>query len=214
MQKVRLYLKLFLLLVVAAACATHQVAHDRQLEKAVKHLDQASELKEYLSLAYRFDQLQKENLGNWLPAYYHALALIKYALRTPNIEEVDNYCDMALMSLDAIDPEKANSAEVLCLKAMERSVRIRVDLMMRGMEYSLLSEQYLEKAIAQDPDNPRAYLLKGQNAFNRPEIFGGGKATAKPFFEKSVAFFQKEKKNLPAPSWGQESAINMLNACN
>lgn len=203
-----------MLALVFSTCAVQADRDGREVEKVVRKLDKVAHYSDYKSLADQFRRLREENSGNWLTNYYQAFCLLQYALRTPHVEEVDQYCDRALKSLEEIDPQQANAAEVYCLRAMERSVRIRVDIMLRGMEYSINSETFLEKALQLDPDNPRAYLLKGQNTFNRPEIFGGGKKAAKPFFEKSVAYFQQEKKNLPAPSWGQESAISMLSACN
>jgi tetratricopeptide (TPR) repeat protein len=203
-----------LVAVVFSSCAIQAGRDDLKIDKVVKKLDKVEQYTEYKSLADQFSRLREKNPDNWLTSYYHAFCLLQYALRTPQIEEVDQYCDRALESLDAIDPGQANTAEVLCLRAMEQSVRIRVDVMLRGLEYSMNSETFLEKALQLDPDNPRAFLLRGQNTFNRPEMFGGGKNAAKPFFEKSVAYFQQEKKNLPEPSWGQQSAVSMLSACN
>jgi tetratricopeptide (TPR) repeat protein len=209
-----IYQSLLLLLPLLMVCSPTVEAQEGRLKKAVRQLEKAGEAADYLKLAARFEQLKQSDPDNWLPAYYHAFCLIRYAYRTPKVEEVDRYCDQALEVLQAIDMEKADAAEILCLKGMERSVRIRVDLMLRGMEYSMASEQYLEEALSVDPDNPRAYLLKGHNAFNRPEIFGGGPDTAQPFYEKSVDLFEKENRQSPTPNWGRQSAANMLSTCN
>ena len=54
-----------------------------------------------------------------------------------------------------------------------------------------------------DPENPRIYLLEGQDKFNTPEQFGGSKEEAKILFDKAKDLFEKAKPETSIhPSWG------------
>ncbi len=72
----------------------------------------------------------------------------------------------------------------------------------------------LDKAITLNPDNPRPYLVKGQNVFYTPAAFGGGKDVAKPLLEKAAAKFATFKpENEIAPDWGKERNNELLTQC-
>ena len=47
--------------------------------------------------------------------------------------------------------------------------------MNRYMQYGPIAEQALQKAIKLNPENPRIYLLQGQDKFYTPEQYGGSK---------------------------------------
>jgi tetratricopeptide (TPR) repeat protein len=69
----------------------------------------------------------------------------------------------------------------------------------------------LEKAVANDPENPRVNLIKGISVMYTPAQFGGGADVAIPTLTKSVSFFEKEKVDNPmVPSWGIEEAYTFL----
>ncbi|MEO5564820.1 MAG: hypothetical protein ABIR18_15340, partial [Chitinophagaceae bacterium] len=71
----------------------------------------------------------------------------------------------------------------------------------------------LQKGLALNPSNPRLQYLQGMSLFNTPEAFGGGKAKAKPVFEKAVASFKSETIKPLHPRWGQKQAEDMLAQC-
>jgi len=49
--------------------------------------------------------------------------------------------------------------------------------------------------------------------FGTPEQFGGGKAKAKPIFEKAIALFKAESPKPLYPHWGQKQAEEKLAEC-
>jgi D-lyxose ketol-isomerase len=57
------------------------------------------------------------------------------------------------------------------------------------------------------------YYLQGLTLFNTPEQFGGGKAKAKPVFEKAVALYKTAQVKPMYPHWGQVQAEEMLGKC-
>lgn len=76
--------------------------------------------------------------------------------------------------------------------------------MVNGQKYGPVAAMQLEKALALDPENPRAYMQKGIGLFFTPAQWGGDKAQGKLLMEKADAKFATFK---PAtsihPSWGK-----------
>ena len=66
-----------------------------------------------------------------------------------------------------------------------------------------------------DANNPRVYLLEGQDKFYTPEQFGGSKTEAKKLFEEAVKKYEafKPETNLH-PSWGLNNAKYFLSEIN
>ncbi len=193
---------------------TRQVEQLSKLHRAVEKLDTAENLNTLAELATEFNRLRQQDQENWLPYYYEAYTYLKLALRTPNLQEVDPLCDKANAVLEALNQTFSKNTEAMCLQALERSSRIRVNMMGRGPMYSVTSNKLLEMALEMDPGNPRAQLLKGQNVFYMPSVFGGGKENAKKYFEKAIeAFGNVKDRNFELPHWGYESAVAMLEKC-
>ena len=109
---------------------------------------------------------------------------------------------------------KENS-ETDVIKSMIASAHMMVDPQTRWQQYGAASASNIEKAKELDPANPRPVYLEGQAKFYTPEAFGGGKAVAKPLFEKALAMFDtfKPKSELD-PTWGKASTQYFLSMCN
>ena len=93
-------------------------------------------------------------------------------------------------------------------------MKISVDPQNRGQKLGMKSGMLLGKAMQLDPENPRAYFLKGQGLVYTPEQFGGGKDKAIPVLETAVEKFKKFK---PAssimPNWGEAKCKAALEEC-
>ena len=98
---------------------------------------------------------------------------------------------------------------------MIASCHMMVDPMSRWMQYGTESTSNMEKAMEQDPANPRPYLLKGTSLKYTPVQFGGGCETAKPELNSALTKFNAFK---PAtelhPIWGKGRTEQLLKECN
>jgi len=94
---------------------------------------------------------------------------------------------------------------------MIATLRMMGDPMNRYMTYGPQAQAMLDEAKKLDTNNPRVYLLEGQDKFYTPEQFGGSKEEAKVLFEKSKQLFETFK---PAssihPNWGQGTLTYMF----
>ena len=108
----------------------------------------------------------------------------------------------------AIDKAKEMAPEESDVWAMQGYIyqgRIWENPMVKGAEFSPLSHQALDKAITLNPENPRAFFLKGQNLLFTPVFYGGGPETALPLLQKANEKFTTFKPASPLhPNWGLE----------
>ena len=148
----------------------------------------------------------------WEPRYYQARGLMQLGFMADGSEAQDKLFDQAQTALDqARKQPQADAAELNVLQAYIYQGRIMVAPMTRGMVYGGRVAEALGAAKALAPDNPRVYLLLGNNFFHTPEMFGGGADKAKPMYEKAKALFATFKPaNALSPNWGARTNEAML----
>ena len=181
------------------------------MKKNLALFDSSKTTADYQALSAAFERIGDAEKTQWLPYYYAGLALATAGWADQNLNKDDNatkikaLCDKA----DAI----AKSSEIFEIRNMAATQQMMVDPQGRYMTYGAEASGALTKGMAINPNNPRLYYLQGMSVFNTPEAFGGGKAKAKPDFEKSVALFKSEEHKPLYPQWGQKQAEDMLAQC-
>jgi len=181
------------------------------MKKNLALFDSSKTTADYQALSAAFERIGDAEKTQWLPYYYAGLALATAGWADQNLNKDDNatkikaLCDKA----DAI----AKSSEVFEIRNMAATQQMMVDPQSRYMTYGAEAGKALTQGMEIDPKNPRLYYLQGMSVFNTPEAFGGGKAKAKPVFEKSVAVFKSEEVKPLYPKWGQKQAEDMLAQC-
>ncbi|GAB3589499.1 hypothetical protein [Hymenobacter daeguensis] len=148
----------------------------------------------------------------WEPRYYQARAYLKLGFMGQDDDQKDKFFDQAQAALDqARKLPGADQAEVLVLQAYIYQGRIMVSPMTRGMVYTGKVAEALGQVKKLSPDNPRLFLLLGNDSYYRPEMFGGGPDKALPLYEKAKTLFATFKPaNALSPSWGEKMNDTML----
>ena len=203
---------LFSLLLLAGLCATAQ--SDRYNEAMKKNLalfGTAKTTADYQAVANTFERIGDAEKTQWLPYYYAGLSLSTAGWNDPQLDKdanstrINSLCDKA----EAIE----KNAEIYALRNMSATQQMMVDPQTRWQTYGQQASAALASGLKLDPDNPRLYYLQGESIMNTPEAFGGGKAKAKPVFEKSIELFKKQQHKPLYPDWGQERAEEELAKC-
>jgi hypothetical protein len=168
----------------------------------------------FLQLANRFERIAMAEKNQWLAYYYAAYCQVNYGFMEQDKSKTDDIADKATALINVADSMMPNNSEISCIKSMIASCHMMVDPMTRWQEYGQASSENMEKAMQQDPTNPRPYMLKGQGLKYTPEQFGGGCKTAKPELQTAVDKFATFK---PAselhPNWGKEYTDGLLKEC-
>ena len=185
------------------------------MKKNITLLDSAfAKPDNFLSLANTFERIGTTEKTEWLPFYYAAYCRVNYAFMQKDPSGNDPIADKATALINTADSLQPKNSEISCLKSMIASVQMLVNPQQRYMQYGAASQKEMQKAMQQDPTNPRPYMLKGQSLKYTPEQFGGGCKTALPPLEIAIEKFGTFK---PAseiyPSWGKAFTESMVKEC-
>lgn len=76
----------------------------------------------------------------------------------------------------------------------------------RAMELGIAAQAASGKAMMTGADNPRVWLIRGENAIYTPEEYGGGLSLAKDMLAKAITLFAKDAPKPGDPAWGKAEA--------
>ena len=196
-----------LIICVAAVSFAQSDKYTGAMKKNIALLDSAMQKGNAKELANNFERIGDAEKTQWLPYYYAAYANILTSYNEKDKSKVDPIADKAEELITKAEglAGKENS-EIAVIKSMIASTHMMVDPQTRWMQYGQASSENIEKAKKLDPTNPRPMYLEAQSKFYTPEAFGGGKAAAKPLFEKALAMFDTFKPETELhPSWGKSA---------
>lgn len=203
-----------LLFILAVSVCLKAQTMEESLNKAFLQMDSVKSLSDMMSVSAQFDMIASKWENEWSSNYYAAYAKVIASFIVQDSKKKDLFLDEADKYLEKIKPLDSQNEETYVLAALITSARIAVDGQNRGMQYSGILNQYMEKAEKINPDNPRIYYLKGSALFYQPEMYGGGKTIAKPYFEKAKELFAKETKtSILKPHWGEKQNLDFLKQC-
>ena len=176
------------------------------MKKAVAQVDTARTLDDFKAAGNMFERIANAEKNQWLPYYYHAYCQVMSAVDVMNhgdLKATVPYLDKAQESIDVAKKLLPDNSEIVTMQGYIYQGRIWENPMIKGAKYGPKSSGVLDKAIELDPNNPRAYYVKGQGIFYTPAFFGGGADNAKPFLEKAKELYEKEERTDGlSPTWG------------
>jgi hypothetical protein len=187
---------------------------EESLSKTLTKMDSVQNLSQMMSISAQFDMIAAKWENEWSSNYYAAYAKTIASFIVQDNKKKDLFLDEADKYLDKIKAIDSQNDETWVLAALITNARISVDGQNRGMQYGGIFNQNLSKAEKINPDNPRIYYLRGTSLFYTPEMYGGGKAKAKPLLEKAKGLFAKETKtSVLKPHWGEKENLDYLKQC-
>ncbi len=134
--------------------------------------------------------------------YYHS---ILFLMQKEN-KRAEKILDEGIIQLNKIP--NPNSEHLALLSLME-SLSIQYASGMEIPGISKQARQNAEKALQLDSLNLRAYYVLGSNDFYSPAQYGGGKKAA-GYLLKAIRLKEQSVANPILPSWGKNSAYEML----
>lgn len=217
-------MKKIILSITLCICMFAVFAQSEKYKSAMKEkiavLDTLSDMNALKDMSAAFERIADAEKTQWLPYYYAALSLINaanlvYVANPSDMEELkkmDPLAERAEQLIDKADALSQNNSEIYAAKKMTATLRMMVDPMSRYMQYGAKAQEALETAKKLNSENPRIYLLEGEDKFFTPEQFGGSKTEAKKLFEEALKKYDAFK---PAsdidPNWGKNTAQYFLN---
>lgn len=180
------------------------------MEQRVPSVDTVLDVNTLLEMANTFERIADAEKNQWLAYYYAALCNVNAGLMMGggnimggNAAKTDPIADKAEKLLDKAEALMKDNSEIFVVKKMIATLRMMGDPMNRYMTYGPQADAALAKAKKLNPENPRIYMLEGQDKFFTPEQFGGSKTAAKALFETAIKKFEAQKPETTIhPSWG------------
>lgn len=215
-MKQLILLPLFLLMVIATFAQSEK--YQKVMKEKIAQLDSTLSVSGLTELSAAFERIAEAEKNQWQPYYYaaYAKALSGYIAMEGNMQggmasTLDPIAEKAEQLLEKSEGLSKENSEIFLVKKMIASLKMMGDPMNRYMQYGPEATAALETAKKLNPENPRIYLLEGQDKFYTPEQFGGSKTEAKKLFELALQKFETFKpKNPLDPNWGKPAAEYFL----
>ena len=190
----------------------------KAMQDKVAALDTTRTPENSQALSAAFERIADAEKDKWLPYYYAALTQVNvgYFANTDVMaggmaSTFDPIADKAESLLNKAEALTKDNSEIYVIRKMIASLRMIADPMSRYMQYAPIAQEALDAAKKLNPENPRVYLLEGQDKFHTPEQYGGSKVQARELFETSIKKFESSH---PAssidPHWGKATAVYFL----
>jgi len=204
------------ILVASLAVFSQSEKYTAAMQKNITELDGAMQKGNFAELANNFERIADAEKTQWLPYYYAAYATVSSTYMEKDKSKVDGIADKAEQLIAKAETlAGGENSETCVIKSMIASAHMMVDPQNRWQQYGQISAENIAKAKKFDAANPRPVYLEAQGKFYTPEEFGGGKAVAKPVFEKALAMFDGFKPaSSISPSWGKPATQYFLAQCN
>ncbi len=210
----RLHLLYLIILFAGVRVACQSEADSGMYKAGIDILDKARTTENYLEAAFYFEHVASEYPKQWLACYYVALSYIQASQKALASNYKDQLTDKAQPFIDKAFLLKPGEPEIQILQAFLYQTRLQVNPQSRGLAYSQKAEASLKKAMAGDPDNPRAYFLMGCNIYYTPVMLRGGPKNALPMFIKARDKFRSYDPVLTfMPEWGEKENRGMIISC-
>jgi len=206
----KITLAVIAILFVTAMFAQTSDKFNNAMQSKIILMDSAKDANALKDVAAAFERIGDAEKTQWLPYYYAALAQVNtgYMLSMGKMgglaDQLDPIADKADALIAKAEALSKDNSEIYIIKKMIATLRMMGDPMNRYMTYGPQAQEALQTAKKFNPENPRVYLLEGQDKFYTPEQYGGSKSEAKQLFELASKKYDSFK---PAsdidPNWGK-----------
>jgi tetratricopeptide (TPR) repeat protein len=191
--------------------------NEKYVESMKKNIDvvyKAATLDELQAAVNALARIGEAEKTKWEPFYYASFGSIMMATREQDGTKKDALLDQAKTMLDKAVAIQSNESEISALEGFIYMIRVTVDPASRGPQYSMLSMQAFGKALAINPNNPRAMALMAQMQFGTAQFFKQEPTEACEANRKALELFNTTKPANPlAPVWGKGMAESLTKSC-
>ncbi len=167
---------------------------------------------DYQNLANQFKVIANVEDEEWLPKYYEAQCYVLMSfMERENLAKKDEYLDVAELLINKMLELAPNESEAYTLQSFYYTGRLVVNPQERGRKYGALSAQAVNKALAIEPNNPRAQLINLRNELGTAQFFGND---TKPYQAKAKNLLDNwdnyKIKSRLHPRWGKGQVESIL----
>lgn len=211
MKKLTLTLSLILVAVVTFANDEKFIA---VMKKNIQAAYEAKDVSSMQEVVNSFQRIASAEKNRWEPLYYIAYGNIMMANMEQEGQKKDLYLDAAADAIKKSLLLAPQESELVALEGFSFMIRVTVDPQSRGMLYAPQAVQSFQKAIALNPNNPRALALLAQMQFGTAQFFGSPTTDAcatNALAAEKISTFQSD--NVLSPTWGKGMIESLKEKC-
>lgn len=170
---------------------------------------------DFQALGNKFQMIANAEQTEWLPLYYQAQCYILMSfIEQSDATKKDSYLDVAEKAIEKMIALAPNESEVYAEQAFYYTGRLVVNPMERGQKFGQLSGQAVGHALALDPTNPRAKMIKLQGDIGAAPFMGLDPKSFCPQAKELLADWDNFKPKSPIhPNWGKEQVQEIVKGC-
>lgn len=162
-----------------------------------------------------FERIAQAESDNWIPVYHAAQLLIISSHGIEDMSQREATLEKATGLVNMAYQRSEDNSEVTTLEGMLLTGYLAMDPGTYGMTYSAKIPALYEKAIEQNPDNPRAYANMIEFEMGAARFFGQELGPICKKMKEIIPKFKNQKVEEPfAPSYGLERAEQVVANCN
>lgn len=202
------------MLFATVAMANNEMYYQKMGE-ALGQFRSCESVEDFQDLANLFGVISNVESKEWLPGYYQAQCYILIGFMNElDKDSRDAYLNKAAEAIDELMELYPQEAEILTLQAFCFTGQMLINPAQRSMTTAPQIYSALGKALAFDPNNPRAKFLRISNQMGTASFFG--EDTGK-YCTQAVDLLDTwdayELKSPIHPSWGKSETEGIVQRC-
>jgi len=187
----------------------------QKMGETISEFSSCSSVEEFQTLANKFRVIANVEKEEWLPLYYEAQCYIMISfMENLSADDKDTYLEKASSIIGNMTEIAPNEAEIHVLEAFYLTGSLVVNPPQRAMNTTPLIHAAIDKALAIEPNNPRARFMSISNELGTAAYFGDDTA---PMCERAVELLQNwdsyTLKSPIHPNWGKDAIEGIVNSC-
>jgi hypothetical protein len=187
--------------------------YEEQMLKAIAAVYKADTVSEFMPAINTFERIAAAEKTRWEPYYYASFGYLMLATREQDGAKKDVLLDKADAGLKSASELAPSESEIVALSGFVLMMRVTVDPGSRGPQMSGQAFAAFSKAIALNPENPRALALMAQMQLGTAKFFNMPATEACETAGKAAGLFDLPVSNPLAPSWGRPMNEALLAQC-
>ena len=206
---------IFLIFATLVSAIAQNSGYEKAMKKALTEMEAAQSPDAMLASANTFERIGQKAKDEYLPSYYAALNLLNHNWTLQDPAARDAEIDRAMEHIKKAEELAPGNDEVEVLNGYALMAKMTVDPMNRGQSYSPRIMQSFGKAMAMNPQNPRAKIMMAQMELGTAQYMGTDTKKPCELARQGAELLKNEKPSDELqPKWGMESAEEILKGCN
>lgn len=207
-------INLLLLVTISSGALAQNEKYIEQMSKHIQAIYVAETPEQYQDAINTFERIAAAEKIKWEPYYYSAFGWLMMANKEKEATTKDAYIDKAMSAIENGKNINGNESELIALEGFANMIRVSVDPATRGPQYSGLAFKLYSKALAINPENPRALAFVAQLQMRMAKFMGSPTTEACEGARKSLEKYSTYKSENPlAPVWGKGMTERLLENC-